>query len=175
MIRVLSLWQPWATLCVAKDPATLHPPKQYETRSWEPRRPFPMDVVIHATKKWDRENAMTAVDPGFRVALNRCGFLAGPTTRTPALYPNLRPLPMGALIGVATVIACYTTEWIADALSDEELLFGDYSPGRFAWRLAHVRPLPEPIPFRGRQDALYPLDDYTEELIAKQLRQLTGV
>lgn len=29
--------------------------------------------------------------------------------------------------------------------------YGDYSPGRFAWLLADIKPLPEPIPAKGKQ------------------------
>jgi hypothetical protein len=31
----------------------------------------------------------------------------------------------------------------------QENAFGDYSPGRYAWLLANVRALPEPIPAKG--------------------------
>jgi hypothetical protein len=34
-------------------------------------------------------------------------------------------------------------------LSPSEKAFGDYTPGRYAWLLADVRRLPEPIPARG--------------------------
>jgi len=33
----------------------------------------------------------------------------------------------------------------------QEYRFGDYAPGRYIWRLADVKPLPEPIPARGMQ------------------------
>jgi hypothetical protein len=34
-------------------------------------------------------------------------------------------------------------------LTDQERAFGDYTPGRFAWLLANVKALPEPIPAKG--------------------------
>jgi hypothetical protein len=34
-------------------------------------------------------------------------------------------------------------------MTEEELAFGDYRAGRFAWLLADIRALPEPIPARG--------------------------
>jgi hypothetical protein len=37
------------------------------------------------------------------------------------------------------------------AIADLQKPYGDYSPGRFAWLLADIKPLPEPIPARGRQ------------------------
>lgn len=37
------------------------------------------------------------------------------------------------------------------ALPENEAWFGDYTTGRFAWLLADVKPLEEPIPAKGRQ------------------------
>lgn len=34
---------------------------------------------------------------------------------------------------------------------EDEVHYGDYRSGRYAWLLADVRPLPEPVPARGRQ------------------------
>lgn len=172
MRRVFSLWQPWATLCVAIDPSTGHPPKQYETRAWPPRFGLPIDVVIHATKRWDRGNAWTATDPAFRVALARCGYLAGPAARNPILYPNLRPLPFGSIIGLARVVGFERTEKLR--VGDEESIFGDWSIGRYAWRMEQAIELPEPIPFLGRQEPLYVLDQHYERLIDQQFEALAN-
>ena len=35
-------------------------------------------------------------------------------------------------------------------VTGNELAFGDYTPGRFAWILEDVRQLPEPIPAKGQ-------------------------
>ncbi len=32
---------------------------------------------------------------------------------------------------------------------EPELSFGDYTPGRYVWRLENVRLLPTPIPYKG--------------------------
>ena len=34
---------------------------------------------------------------------------------------------------------------------DDQLPFGDFTPGRFAWLLTDIEPLPEPVPAKGRQ------------------------
>jgi hypothetical protein len=70
---------------------------------------------------------------------------------------------------VATVLACVPTEsarfvsgpgldgWshertgLAWPLTDQERAFGDYAPGRYAWLLADVRRLREPVPCLGWQ------------------------
>jgi hypothetical protein len=41
-------------------------------------------------------------------------------------------------------------EWATDVVDDQRP-YGDFAPGRYAWLLADVKPLAEPIPVRGRQ------------------------
>lgn len=200
-LRVLSLWQPHATLCVTPDPtiaaqrAALIPmaPKKYETRHWAPRFPTPFDVVIHATKRWGPSERDTALLPAFRAALQRCGFL--PTIAEQVAHPNYeelrrrnaggpQPLPLGALVGVVTVLKVLTTddaiamerltaaeglhEWVRRRAADV-VHFGDFTPGRFAWWLSAPRPLSAPIPFRGRQEPLYQLPNDVAVRVAEQL------
>lgn len=43
--------------------------------------------------------------------------------------------------------------------------YGDFTPGRFAWLLTAVRPLPEPLPAKGRQ-GLWTLSDELAEKVA---------
>ena len=175
--RVLSLWQPWATMCVVPDPRrrTKHgciPPKKWETRGFDPRFELPIDVVIHATK---RDN-MIPTDRVFVETLNRIGYWHGRPKDRPDDSP-LKPLPLGALIGVARIVATQDARELAElwtrhianlpmrALDGDhvqglinEIRFGDYSRGRRAWLLMDARPLPRPIPFSGKQDVLYQLD-----------------
>ena len=71
-------------------------------------------------------------------------------------------LPRGAIIATARIadVRCIVHHWmepvdpavIGDRLplpNDPELTFGDYTPGRFAWLLADMRPLATLIPCRG--------------------------
>lgn len=73
-------------------------------------------------------------------------------------------LSRGAVVAVARLvdvlqvlrtergILLYSEQTSYQRLPDEpELSFGDYSPGRFAWLLADIRPLSQPIPARGAQ------------------------
>ena len=179
--RVFSLWQPWATLCVAPDPHNDgHPPKKWETRQWRPREEqLPIEVVIHATKRWARENVEAAMHPAFHRALWRCGFLTAPATeirsKRHAFRPtDLKPLPLGAIIGVATIVAVLRTGDLALVIGEEERTFGNYGPGRYAIKLANVIQLAEPIPFMGRQEVLYRLlDPAIEKRINAQLEEAT--
>jgi hypothetical protein len=76
-------------------------------------------------------------------------------------------LPRGAIVAVAWLAGCEPTDNLVQArslflpstgaeghpqfwgLTTKERAFGDYTPKRFAWPLADVRYLPEPIPYRG--------------------------
>lgn len=173
MRRVFSLWQPWATLCVAPDPENNGiPPKRWETRQWRPREEqLPIDVVIHATKRWGWENVEAATHPAFHRALWRCGFLTGPASKRGVFRPlNLKPLPLGAIIGVATIVDVLRTDDPALVIGEEERTFGNYEHGRYAIELTNVIQLEEPIPFIGRQEVLYRLlDPAIEKRINEQL------
>lgn len=64
-------------------------------------------------------------------------------------------LPYGEAIAIANLLFCYKTEDFihnpeAYPLSEDEKRFGDFSPGRYAWRLENVRTI-EPFPVKGRQ------------------------
>jgi hypothetical protein len=79
----------------------------------------------------------------------------------------LETLPRGAVIATAELVECRHVacddggafinrgepfgEIQLEDISGNELLFGDYSDGRYAWELANVKPLAEPVPARGRQ------------------------
>ena len=123
-MKALTLTQPWATLVILGE-------KHYETRSWSTRYRGPL--VIHASKtfpKWARELSLS---PPFLGALTRV----------------VHPLPLGAIIGCVTVLDCLPTEHVRAALSSQELAFGDFSPGRWAWILGDPVPYDNPIHARG--------------------------
>lgn len=86
----------------------------------------------------------------------------------------LELLPRGSVVGTAELVGCY--EIVRDRLcrsrilfppggadddepfghdeiseEDDEFLFGDWTPGRFAWEFANMKMLDVPIPVRGGQ------------------------
>lgn len=129
-MRVISLWQPWAEL-IARGL------KQYETRSWPCEKLG--EVAIHAAKRKFRDADMTR------------------EARTQMLMDEVDPfdLAYGAVICVCNIAACVETEEGAGLISRREFLYGDWSEGRFAWRLENVKRLPKPIPLAGRQGFFY--------------------
>jgi hypothetical protein len=190
-MRILSLWQPWATLYVAPDPdKDGEPAKTWETRGFRPRHPLPIPVAIHATKTWNLDLQALTGRPPFHDALTRAGFYPGdarPFRRLQdgrsapiATLPHgLRPLPLGAVIGVGTIVEVVRTEDAADWLDGDpwraqEMALGNWSPGRYAWRLERATMLPEPIPLKGRQDVLWPAPLFVIEAVQDQLRAMEG-
>ena len=125
-MKVLTLWQPWASLIVLRH-------KRFETRSWKRNGLIGECIAIHAAKRPSKDLDSELIDELAKLALN------------PA------HLPLGAVIGTGVITAFYRAETIAPSLSRPELVFGDYSPGRWAWRIEHVEALPQPVPARGRQ------------------------
>jgi hypothetical protein len=180
-LHVLSLWQPWASLCVLRDPVNRHPTgaaKQYETRSWHPAAAgasleLPFQIAIHATAQWRGDGIHAAND--LEDILRRCGVRYSISQR----YRRCWDLPLGAIVGVATVLKIHRTETLVtfdvdpwgpvgawnlyeDGAAEwyaEQVKMGDYTRGRFAWALVDVQQCQRPVPFKGRQSVLYALPD----------------
>jgi activating signal cointegrator 1 len=156
--KVLSMWQPWASFVV---PPRNKPVKEWETRAFAPRMRTPIDVAIHATLRRTDLDYMDAHPDQCRdyfVATIRAG---------------IERFPLGKIIGVATIIEVAPTDLVThqDRIpGDLELKLGDYTPGRYAWRFAFAQPLPEPIPFKGRQSVLWDLPSDINEQIEAQLQ-----
>ena len=95
--------------------------KEYETRSW--RTAYTGPLAIHASKN-----------------------------RSETEYSGLEiEGPFGAIVAVAWLVACHRVEDMRHAVTKSELDVGDYSDGRYAWALADVVKLAEPVPLRGQQ------------------------
>lgn len=126
-MKALSLWQPWASLVVLGL-------KQYETRSW--KTSYRGTLVIHAGKEWnnDLEAQMLSIEYAWGVDLK--GALRGVALGTVELVDIFRT---EAVLGKE--VPDYSME------SD----FGDYTAGRYAWKLANPIAFPEPILCAGHQ------------------------
>lgn len=227
-MKALTLWQPWASLCVEPGPplriltgcqADLDNPhvqavidavrdryqrpfKTIETRSWKaPDAAIGERIAIHAAvRRPDSEPDIV----GWRTSPDGAG---GYSTRRLAAAARVSPeerlvhvlfpdtddaraagyvrLPLGAVVGTATLTACLPMYHIVEALAgvdrtgreliwpniqlngtdnahiahaaggstdvSDQIPFGHFAPGRWAWLLDDVERFPEPIPARGRQ------------------------
>lgn len=128
-MKALSLRQPFASLM-------LHETKRFETRSWALRRSmWGVKLALHASKTYD------AADQ----------YCTNELMRWTQLQPVLLgDLPLGMVLGVFVVEACYRTHEIVDRLSELEQAQGNYQPGRAAWKVKIVDVFDKPVPAKGK-------------------------
>lgn len=124
-MKTISLWQPWAMLIVLGV-------KQYETRSWSTS--YRGRIAIHAAKKWDRETIADFISPEVWHVMQQHRV-------------RDHDLPLGAIICIGDLTDCVPTTLIPS----HEQRFGNFQPGRFAWKIERVRVLLNPIDVRGQQ------------------------
>lgn len=137
-MKALTILQPWAHLIAIGA-------KTIETRSWETTYRGPLAIHASANTKFiafHGKHCITDQEP-FRSAL-LASFKAG------------RVMWPGMVIAICRLIGCYKIAPIPKGLkanpeifSEQELAFGDYTPGRYAWLLSDVKKLPSPIPAKG--------------------------
>lgn len=127
-MKAISLWQPWATLIAIGA-------KRFETRSWDTNYRGPL--AIHAAK---RKVDIYDINPTIGKALLEPGFT------------GTGQLPLGCIVCTVELVYTLRTHEAPRGASwrDEEAYFGDFTPGRFAWRLDDVKPV-DNIPARGSQ------------------------
>lgn len=56
------------------------------------------------------------------------------------------------------------------AVATQPRLFGDFSPGRYAWQLENVARLADPVACEGKQGLWYPLADVVDEVWRQMCR-----
>lgn len=156
-MRALSLHEPYATLVAIGA-------KKWETRG---RRTHVRGLIaIHATKKFGFEQFHRSTQEPFAHALEQAGIST----------PEGLEASLGCVVAVANIVDCITSaEWIrlyckppSNAAADHEYCFGDYDPGRFAWKLENVRKLRNPVPCRGGQ-GFWNTDRLTQDRIAAEI------
>lgn len=134
-MRCLSLWQPYASLLV-------HGFKINETRPFAP----PSTVIntrlgIASTKTIKPDQRALFADEKFQEYYRATG-----------LPEKLDDLPHGKLLGsVFVATSDLITEPVLEEITEEEQLYGDWRPGRFAWGCRDPEYLTEPIPVMGAQ------------------------
>lgn len=130
-IPALTLWQPWAWLIVEGV-------KEFETRGWATKYRGPL--AIHAAA---RKPNRSELNLGIITALDERGHSG-----------DLKSLPLGCVVCVVDMVDCWPVDVAAHRMTAErwvqECKYGNYTPGRYAWKLANVRKFPA-IPAKGAQ------------------------
>ena len=144
MMKAITLYDPWASLMELRK-------KKNETRDWPNNYRGP--IAIHAAKSkkpwhmdfsWDEpfysaleerhEGGSIRFYPGCILAIGR--------------LTDCQKVVSVAKIGGKTIRAALEN---GEAITGDELAFGDYSLGRYIWKMEDVHPLAEPIPAKGYQ------------------------
>ena len=162
--RAITLWQPWASLIPLGY-------KEYETRSWDTT--YRGKLLIHAAARIEKRHEKQAI----------LDQLIG----TEFCVPMLRlfekgDLPYSAIVAIADLTNCLLMTdcpldgggirkhgkkrriWV-ESPSPLEQAVGLWQPGRYAWRLENVRPLP-PILCQGKQGLWIPSPEIIQEIEA---------
>jgi activating signal cointegrator 1 len=127
-MKAITLTQPWATLVAIGA-------KKIETRSWNTNYRGPL--VIHAAKGFPKEAQRMCHAAYFTIALDAVGM------------GQPKNLPIGVVLATCELVK--TERIYADSYipGKPELMFGDYSIGRYMWFLNNVVMFTEPIPAKG--------------------------
>lgn len=143
-MKAITLWQPWASLLACGA-------KKFETRSWATSYRGP--IAIHAAKRKPSSIWEAVEDIVDRVCL-ALGII------------DLDDLPLGDIIATAELVDCHIIRSYIDETAEacfqrgtddyelitgDEFLFGDWTPGRYAWEFKNMKILSEPIPAKGKQ------------------------
>ncbi len=159
-MKAITLTQPWATLVAIGA-------KRIETRSWKTDYRGPL--AIHAAKGFPKFARDICMYKPFVCALMEHDYATGyVNSEIPMLlYPDEKPLPLGEIVATCQLVRVARIQhppekiqgWRWDGpdgkqyefeLSNDEIAFGNYSPGRYAWMLDDIQPLSDPIPAKGK-------------------------
>lgn len=139
-MKTITIMQPFATLITIGV-------KHYEMRNWATK--YRGDLLIHAGK--GEEYLILCDKEPFKSILKHFG------------YKNLYNLPRGFIISKVTLEDCIKVKRSDMCINNSAILengvkigkdeyaFGDYTEGRYAWKLANIQKFKEPIPTKGQQ------------------------
>lgn len=150
-MKAITLWQPWASLLACGA-------KKFETRSWATNYRGP--IALHAAQKPFNTD----------IYLDRELHIFAEALCLPDIY-SFESLPYGCVIATAEMVECWKITDRGHTLGSQhaarieggkyggktnivegkEILFGDWTPGRYAWEFKNMMLLPKPIPAKGKQ------------------------
>jgi hypothetical protein len=150
-MNAISLWNPWALFVKLNE-------KKNETRSWYTS--YRGLLAIHAAKTFPKEAKELCWTEPFRSILLKHGYDLS--------FSNM---PFGCIVATVNLVDCCKVRCVRPVkidgiivrtaflesknrlieVSGQELIFGNYDPGRYIWLFEDIKPLPEPIPAKGKQ------------------------
>lgn len=169
-MKMLSLWQPWATLIATGI-------KTIETRPWKTEYRGPL-AILASKKKVDYDFGSLMWEAGIAEAMHKAAgfgwYESFPRGCVVAVVDLVDVVPISERWGAAHeygrslqprsaemfggdrdgLFVCSSdgARGTVDGYAEDQLPWGDFSEGRYGWLLENVRPIEmEPIPCRGTQ------------------------
>ena len=136
-MKALTIIQPWATLVASGK-------KRCETRSWKTN--YRGEIFIHAGGM--RYNYFSDVCQHDRIREShfRSAWIGSDE--------DMQALPFKAIIGKANLVNCVLIDRLTAELilkqHPEEFVFGDFTPGRYAWVMENAVLFDKPVPASGK-------------------------
>lgn len=140
-MKGMSLYEPWATLIALGE-------KRFETRSWSTTYRGPL--LICASKVGLPTVKIIDIMVRARITAN-----------------DLNPDRAVALVDLTDIYRAddlLHVDRFYGLLGDKEKFYGDFSPGRFAWKFENIRRFKNPFPVRGKQGLFEIPDKLIEEM-----------
>lgn len=138
IIKAISLWEPWASLIRTGA-------KTYETRSWKTAYRGPLLICAAKGGASVQKIINLLNDPKFQLGLR-------PIRRNTLSYVYFENLNFGKAVAVVSLENCLPVDIDSIAeISEAERNFGDFSPGRYMWKLKMLNNIFEPFPVKGKQ------------------------
>jgi hypothetical protein len=134
-VKALSLTQPWASLAACGA-------KKIETRSWPTKYRGPL--AIHASKGFPKEARRFTTE---QVCYNAMRYHGRSLSEVDDYEPAY---PLGVVLAIGFLMDCVPVETLHNEHDAMERAFGDYTPGRWAWKLEQMHMVSEPIPAKGK-------------------------
>lgn len=139
-MKAITVIQPWASLLAVGE-------KRIETRSW--RTNYRGEILIHAGKKVPLWGICMMDDAAKEKVMEIFGNKDG------IISNQFRTFPTGAIIGKANLVNCLRIDELTMTLIKEqhpvEYVFGDFTPGRYAWVMSNPVLFENLIPASGKQ------------------------
>lgn len=162
-MKAITIWQPWATLL----PLGV---KLYETRSWATSYRGPIAIHAAALKLPQVLKKCFPDEDGKRMFLDTIAKELKGVYASREIVDFLNSFPTGSVVATARLVGCHrisALHFTRPTLpggkrfirrecgetfipSGMELALGDWTPGRYAWEFADMKPI-APIPVKGKQ------------------------
>ncbi|MFV0353479.1 MAG: hypothetical protein ACK5JF_14430 [Oscillospiraceae bacterium] len=153
-MKAITIWQPWASLLACGA-------KKFETRPWATKYRGP--IAIHAAAT-PFKRIIKKIFPLHEWEYAPDYSAKRRFVKRVSKFVDIDSLCYGAIIATGELMGCYKIgdsskgSYLLDypfapvSFADEkELMFGDWTPGRYAWEITNVKILDNPIPEKGAQ------------------------